>query len=255
MALEVDFVPFATAEGANVTAQSTYISESTTSAGFASGVASSADCNKAWRQGTVMGAALANFIANTLSQNVLDNGSLSTLITQLTNAVNAAASAEATSIVDAALAVLTLPFSSITGEIANGQVPQGAVTQFQSELAIEGGQISGAISVSAAITASSFNVASDKTLKFDIWKLTGSALDRLDLYRGVTYRLKATSEERAGLIAQEFAKARPESVHEGKDGKLTIDPMGVIAELVEMVREERDKRRALEARVSALETR
>lgn len=252
MALEIDFVPFATAEGANVTDQSTYIAESTTSAGFASGVAVSADCNKAWRQGTTMAAALANFISNVLGANVLDNGSLSTLITQLTNAVNAAASAVATSIVNTALAALTLPFSKITGQIADAQVPQGAVTQYQSELAIGGSQISGAITVSATITATGFNVSSDAALKFDVHQV-GGALGRLDLYRGVTYRLKSNGEERAGLIAQEFQKARPEGVKKGKEGFLTIDPMAAIAELTEALREERNERRKLEKRLARLE--
>jgi hypothetical protein len=144
MTLEVDFVPFATGAGANVTAQSTYIAESTTSGGFVSGVAPSADCNKAWRQGTVMAAALANFIANALSENVLDNGSLSTLITQLTSAVQTVASAEATTVVDSALSSLTLPFTSVTGSASNGQIPQSAVTQYQSQLQIAFTQLLGA---------------------------------------------------------------------------------------------------------------
>lgn len=141
MTLEVDFVPFATGSGANVTAQSTYIAETSTSAGFSSGVAVSADCNKAWRQGTSMAAAVANFMANELNANVLDNGSISTLTTQLTDAVTTNATAAATTVVNSTLASFTLPFTSVTGQIANAQVPQGAVTQFQGQLQINGTQI------------------------------------------------------------------------------------------------------------------
>ena len=104
----------------------------------------------------------------------------------------------------------------------------------------------------AGLTASSFNQPSDAALKFDVYQIKG-ALARLDLYRGVTYRLKSTYEDRAGVIAQEFAKARPEGVRRGKDGFLTLDHMAVIAELIEALREERDARLRLEARFSDLE--
>jgi hypothetical protein len=106
----------------------------------------------------------------------------------------------------------------------------------------------------AGLTASSFNVASDAALKEDITRIKGD-LDHLDQFHGVTYRLKATGEVRAGLIAQQFMQVRPEGVHGGKDGFLAIDPMAVIAELTELLRAERDARRALEGRVARLEAR
>lgn len=111
----------------------------------------------------------------------------------------------------------------------------------------------------AGLTASSFNVSSDVNLKMNIEPIEGD-LDRLDLFRGVTYRFKATGELRAGLIAQDFQKARPEGVRMVRDtpedeGFLVIDPMAVIAELTEMLRAERDARRLLELRVARLERR
>lgn len=86
--MSTDFVPFATANNANVTPQATYIAEPTTSAGFSSGVAPSADCNKAWRQGTMIAAAVANFISNELGINIPDDGNLTNLILNLTAAIN-----------------------------------------------------------------------------------------------------------------------------------------------------------------------
>lgn len=254
MALEIDFVPFGTGAGANVTAQSTYVAETTTSTGFQSGVASSADCNKAWRQGTVMAAAVANFIGNELSANVLDNGDLATLTTQLTDAVTTNATAAATTVVNSALGSFTIPFLRVTGQIASAQVPQAAVTQYQSQLQIAGSQISGAITVSATITATGFNVSSDLTLKSDVKPITG-ALGRLDLYRGITYRLKGSDEIHGGFGAQDFAKACPHGVKVGKGGKLEIKAMAVVAELAEALRDARDLIRGLEARVAMLEGR
>jgi len=105
---------------------------------------------------------------------------------------------------------------------------------------------------SAGLTAASFNVSSDSGLKYSIEPIEG-ALDRLDWWRGVTYRLKAGGELRSGVIAQDFAKARPEGVRKGKDDYLTVDPMAVIAELAAALREERDARRMLEIRVARLE--
>jgi hypothetical protein len=57
--------------------------------------------------------------------------------------------------VTTALSTLTLPFTKITGSIANAQVPQSAVTQYQGNLVINGSQIVGAldISVSSGIAA------------------------------------------------------------------------------------------------------
>lgn len=104
---------------------------------------------------------------------------------------------------------------------------------------------------SAGLTATYFNVSCDEALKDDIKPIDG-ALSRLDFYRGVTYRLRVGGERRAGLIAQGFAKARAEGVSRGEDGMLTLDPMAVIAELTEGLREARDLIRVLANRVEAL---
>lgn len=87
MAGTTDFVPFATATGAHVTAQATYIAEATTATGFVPGVASSYDCNKVWRQATFIAAGLATYVANQLNTNIPDNGNLSGFVTNLTAAI------------------------------------------------------------------------------------------------------------------------------------------------------------------------
>lgn len=83
-----DFLPFATAVGANVLDQTDYSTLPALSTGFQSGLASSKQMNKAIRQGTVMASVLAQFIANTTGNNVLDNGDTETIVSSLGQAIN-----------------------------------------------------------------------------------------------------------------------------------------------------------------------
>lgn len=83
----VDYKPFANSGGANVVDQATYAAATWVPTGFASGLAQSAQLNKVWRQSSMMSAALATFISNQLGIDVLDDGVLATLITNLTAAI------------------------------------------------------------------------------------------------------------------------------------------------------------------------
>jgi hypothetical protein len=74
-----NFKPFATGSGANVTAQSDYEALAALLSGFQSGKASSAQINKALRQGTVMAAMLGAFL-NDRGQDAKDDGNISTLM-------------------------------------------------------------------------------------------------------------------------------------------------------------------------------
>ncbi|WP_148232223.1 hypothetical protein [Rahnella aceris] len=56
--------------------------------GFQSGKASSAQINKALRQGTVMASVLAQFIANSSGNDVLDNGDTDAILANLLTALN-----------------------------------------------------------------------------------------------------------------------------------------------------------------------
>lgn len=68
-----DFLPFATAGGANVLTQAAYASSPQLGPGQQSGIASSALNNKALRQATYMVSCLAQFLANTTGDDVLDD--------------------------------------------------------------------------------------------------------------------------------------------------------------------------------------
>jgi hypothetical protein len=90
MAGTSDFLPFATAGGANVESQSDYAADSTTATGFVSGVASSAKLNKVWRQASFQAAMIANFVATELNINVADNGNLAAATANFILALGAA---------------------------------------------------------------------------------------------------------------------------------------------------------------------
>ena len=88
MATEVDFLPFAVGGGANVLTQAQYVALTTLlQNGFQSGLAQSVQLNKVWRQSSIMAAILAHFIANETNQNVIDDGTTATILTNLATAV------------------------------------------------------------------------------------------------------------------------------------------------------------------------
>ena len=243
MAGTTDFVPFAAASGANVTSQAAYIAEATTATGFVSGQASSADCNKAWRQGTFQAAVLANFVAETLNINVADDGNLTVAVTNLTSAVTAIANA-------ALSGFATVTFVESTfATIANAQNAANLTTGTLNQ-----SRLPASFTVGGTITAGGFNVSSDADLKQNIEPI-GGALDRLELMRGVTFEWRRTKARAAGVIAQDIQAAIPEGAFKGASGHLVVDSMAIVGVLIEALKEERRARVALESRVAALEAR
>ncbi|EKD7755881.1 hypothetical protein OSG00_000662 [Shigella sonnei] len=89
MANKNDFKPFATGAGANVTSQAEWEALAALTSGFQAGKASSAQVNKALRQGTFVASALAQFISNKLAADVIDDGDLSGFVTDFINAISA----------------------------------------------------------------------------------------------------------------------------------------------------------------------
>lgn len=89
MAVTNDFVPFATASGANVEDQADYAADATTQNGFSSGIAPSAKFNKAMRQASIGTSALATFISNELNASVADDGNITGFVANLVSAIKA----------------------------------------------------------------------------------------------------------------------------------------------------------------------
>ncbi|ENE2373314.1 TPA: phage tail protein, partial [Klebsiella aerogenes] len=82
-----DFLSFATGSNANVTPQSDWKTLPAVTSGFTSGKASSAQVNKAIRQATFIASGLAQFVSDTLLQDILDNGNSAAFVTALKQAI------------------------------------------------------------------------------------------------------------------------------------------------------------------------
>lgn len=78
-----DFKPFAVGNNANVIPQADYLALAALISGFSSGKASSAQVNKAIRQATVMASVLAQFISDSANVDVLDNGNVAAILSNL----------------------------------------------------------------------------------------------------------------------------------------------------------------------------
>ena len=74
-----DFQVFAGAVNANVIPQSSYLSLPATQLGFQTGIAQSAQLNKVWRQPSIIGAMIAQFIVDQTGLNAVDDGTIATL--------------------------------------------------------------------------------------------------------------------------------------------------------------------------------
>ncbi|MEQ1966260.1 phage tail protein, partial [Xenorhabdus nematophila] len=84
-----EFLPFGIADGANVLSNDEYGKLAARTNGFSSGVAKSQELNKVWRQASVIASVVAQFIAETNNQDVLDNGNTAALQKGLLNALRA----------------------------------------------------------------------------------------------------------------------------------------------------------------------
>ena len=136
MAFEVDYLPVAVVAGANVDGQAAFAGSTYQASGVQTGNASSSGANKMWRQSSVMAAALANLISQTLQTNVLDDGNVVALVSLLEQTIVALGASSSGSYqgqintLNSEVATLNSEVATINGEIntLNGQVTtlQGA---------------------------------------------------------------------------------------------------------------------------------
>jgi hypothetical protein len=81
-----DFLPFGGASGANVMTQANYAALAARTAGFSAGTANSAQLNKVWRQASIMSSALAQMISDNTGLDVLDDGTIATIVANMKKA-------------------------------------------------------------------------------------------------------------------------------------------------------------------------
>lgn len=105
MSHTVDYLPVATAVGNNADSQANFAGSGYQLHGFVNGVAQPYQANKLWRQTSMLAAAFANFISNELNIDILDDGDINALITNLTNAIMQAAR-------NAGNTIVSVPFSA-----------------------------------------------------------------------------------------------------------------------------------------------
>jgi len=124
--MTVDYLPIANGGSANVESQAQYVIDlaggGTLANGYLAGLAKSVQFNKTLRQSSMVSAAVANYIANALSINVLDDGDLAALITNLTNAIKATIAGQTRISLAAAITMYVSP----TGNDANSGLTIGS---------------------------------------------------------------------------------------------------------------------------------
>ncbi len=129
-----DFLPYATSTIANVQSQSEYIINAQRPVGFQEGTtAYSANFNKALRQAGVVQSQVAQYISDTLGQDVLDNADFPTLLAQIgtalakwTGATDSTIS-KAGNVLGVAAGSLTNPYLAASA-VTTASIAAGAVT-------------------------------------------------------------------------------------------------------------------------------
>jgi hypothetical protein len=114
MPIENDFLPFAVGSGANVEAQSTWVSDAVLQSGFQSGIANSAQVNKVLRQASIIAAMIAQFIVDNSGQPAIDNGTTATLEANLKTGINALISAFVANALGAGGVIYSPQFASLS---------------------------------------------------------------------------------------------------------------------------------------------
>ncbi|OBU09864.1 hypothetical protein [Morganella psychrotolerans] len=115
-----EFLPFGTAEGANVLAAPEYENLAARHNGFTSGVAKSKELNKVWRQASVMASVLAQFIVDTDKKDLLDDGDAPAVKNRLVSAMKEAFKGEMPAVPKTV---------QTTGDSADDVMSQKAVTE------------------------------------------------------------------------------------------------------------------------------
>ena len=92
--------------------------------------------------------------------------------------------------------------------------------------------------------------------KLDIHELNGS-LENLSRLRGVSYIMMADTDQKRkiGLIAQDVERVFPELVSSNPDGIKSLNYNGLIAPLVEAVKELNEQNKALQLEIEELRLR
>jgi len=123
--------------------------------------------------------------------------------------------------------------------LANGNVGIGTTSPTQK------------LEVNGDVIANAYYYLSDIRKKENVTNIENSLSKILQL-QGISYNLKDEEDKRMGFSAQDLQKVYPELVKEGSDGYLSIDGTGLIAPLVEAIKEQQKKIEELEEKINIL---
>ncbi|MDD4738290.1 MAG: tail fiber domain-containing protein, partial [Candidatus Pacebacteria bacterium] len=107
------------------------------------------------------------------------------------------------------------------------------------------------LNVMGNAVANAYYYTSDIRLKENISNVENS-LSKILKLQGISYNLIGNEDKRLGFSAQELQKIYPELVKEGSDGYLSIDGTGLIAPLVEAIKEQQREIDELKRKVEEL---
>jgi hypothetical protein len=114
---EQDFLPFASAAGANVITQAAYVGQPWQTGGFSAGLAQSIQLNKVWRQSSIIASVVAQAICDVTGQTVIDDGTIATIEANLIGLIRSVGGTYQvdSGAVNALAIVLANPPSSLAG--------------------------------------------------------------------------------------------------------------------------------------------
>jgi hypothetical protein len=95
---------------------------------------------------------------------------------------------------------------------------------------------------------------SDERVKKDI-KVLDNALENITKLNGVSYKYRANNKDSMGVIAQNIETVYPELVGQNEEGIKNVNYDGLIAPLIESVKELKSQNDELRARIEVLENR
>ncbi len=101
------------------------------------------------------------------------------------------------------------------------------------------------------LSATVFTSLSDINQKKNVEKIS-SAIDLTTQINGVRFDWKDTGEKSAGVIAQEVEEILPEIVHTNEDGIKTVNYNGIIALLIESIKEQQNQINTLKKEIQDL---
>ena len=107
------------------------------------------------------------------------------------------------------------------------------------------------LEIGGNVVANAYYYTSDIRKKENVTNIENSLSKILQL-QGISYNLKDEEDKRMGFSAQDLQKVYPELVKEGSDGYLSIDGTGLIAPLVEAIKEQQKKIEELEEKINIL---